>query len=116
MEQSVNKCLEIFDKILRIPLEYLYNIGTYEEDANDSLESIKEINFHGIVIDILINNDDLEVILSDDQGCTMKLQTKLTNRIIDQFDSYLIKRQSYSDKCLLDYFEKCLNNIKENNE
>lgn len=98
----------LFDKILSIPFKDLANIGEYRESP-DLCESLKGINYHGLIINININYkyDSLCIHLENDQGCCLELAELATPTIIEDFDNYLVNRENYCRETILNEFNLC---------
>lgn len=113
----MNKCLEIFNKIINIPFEKLGNIGIYMNYSSGRGQEIRGINYHGLSIAMSITDNTVEIELYlDDQECQANLSSPVDSDIIEKFNKYVSDRQDYSRNTTLEYFNTCIDKFSDDIE
>lgn len=113
----MNKCLEIFNKVINIPFEKLGSIGLYMNSSSRTFQEIRDINYHGLSIAMSITDSVLEIELYlDDQGCQANLSSSVDSDIIEKFNKYVLDMQDYSKNTALEYFNSCIDKFSEDIE
>lgn len=113
----MNKCLEIFNKIINIPFEKLGSIGNYISYSSIKCQEIRSINYHGLSIVMSITDNVLKIELYlNDQDCRATLSSPIDSDIIEKFNKYVLDRQDYSKNTALEYFNTCIDKFSDDIE